>query len=309
MRRTSYHGHGSRTGRRPDPWFWAQAVVLTAVAGMAVTTASGAGQSAVPTPRRIVSLVPAVTEMLFAIGAGPIVVGVSSFDRYPAEARTRPSVGALIDPDFERIATLRPDLVITYGSQTDLLTRLERTAVPAYIYRHAGLADVTVTLRELGRRVGRQAAADGLADRIDRELAQVRASVAGRSRPGTVLVFGREPGTLRGMYASGGIGFLHDMLELAGGRNLFADVARENLQVSSEQLLSRAPEVVLEVRSSDDWDTDRVRRERDAWRVLPSVPAVRTGRIYILADDKLTIPGPRVAETARMFAEALHQAR
>src|SRR5688500_14437022 len=82
------------------------------------------------TPTRIISLIPAVTEMLFAIGAGPQVVAVSSFDRYPPEVEKLQRVGALIDPDVERILTLRPDLVAIYNSQTDLRAQLERAKVP-----------------------------------------------------------------------------------------------------------------------------------------------------------------------------------
>ena len=88
--------------------------------------------SAQPKPARIVSLIPAVTEMLFAIGAGDQVVGVSTFDTYPKEATTRPRVGGLFDPNFEAILTLRPDLVVVYGSQEELIRRLGRASIPIY---------------------------------------------------------------------------------------------------------------------------------------------------------------------------------
>lgn len=279
-------------------------LTLAALVLFAATAArpAVAGQAV---PARIISLVPAVTEMLFAMGAGPTVVGVSSFDRYPPEAETRPSVGALLDPDFERILSLRPDLVVAYGSQTDLLRRLRQASIAVHEYRLGGLGNVTATIRELGVRIGRRQAASDLADRIDRDLEGIRTSSAGRQRPVTVVVFGREPGSLRGMFVSGGVGFLHDLLVLAGGRNAFADVARENLQVSPEQLLARAPEVILEVRSSPGRSQPRLTAELDAWRSLPSLPAVRNRRIHILADDKFTIPGPRIVESARAFAEAL----
>lgn len=272
-------------------------------------SAYAAPQTANGPARRIVSLVPSVTEMLFAIGAGVHVVGVSSFDRFPAEVRSRPAVGALLDPDLERIATLKPDLVIVYGSQAELSSRLSRLSVPTYAYRHSGLSDITETLRDIGKRVGYEAQASGLAAEIDADLHKVRSRVAGRPAPLTALVFGREPGSLRGVYASGGVGFLHDMLTLAGGRNVFATVTHENLQVSSEQMLATAPEVILEVRSSGGWTEARMQEERRAWNILPSLPAVRTGRVYILADDMLTIPGPRVATAAARFAETLHPGR
>ena len=105
-------------------------------------------------PGRIVSLVPAVTEMLFAIGAGPQVIAISSYDQDPPEVQRLPRVGALLDPDVERILSLRPDLVVTYGSQTDLKQQLDRASIPIFDYRHAGLADITATIRRLGAATG-----------------------------------------------------------------------------------------------------------------------------------------------------------
>jgi iron complex transport system substrate-binding protein len=253
-------------------------------------------------PTRIVSLVPAVTEMLFAIGAGPAVVGVSSFDRYPPEAATRPQVGALVDPDFERILRLRPDLVIVHHTQTELIGRLTRAGIASHTYRHAGLADVTSTLRELGTRVGRPDDAARVAKTIEAELASIRAASAGQPPQRTALVFGREPGALRGIYVSGGIGFLHDLLELAGAVNVFADVRREGLQISAEVLLARAPDVIIEIRSSQNWTPARAAEERAVWNRLPALPAVRNGRVHLLADDSLSVPGPRIVQSARAIA-------
>ena len=284
-------------------------LLLTLTAPVAVrgpAPLEAAQDSRAAAPRRIISLVPAVTEMLFAIGAGPAVVGVSTFDRYPEQVATRPRVGALVDPDFERILTLRPDLVVVYGSQDDLMQRLARANIPIYRYRHATLDDILRTIREIGELVGRLEDADRLATRIAADLDAIRASVAGRPRPRTVILFGREPGSLRGMYASGGYGFVHDMLEIAGGEDIFADVPRENLQATAETLLARAPEVIIELRSSGTgWTPERLAAERAVWRGLPSLPAVRSGRIRILTDESLTVPGPRVAESVRRIAEAL----
>ena len=256
---------------------------------------------------RIVSLVPAATEMLFDMGAGSDVIAVSSFDRFPPEVTRLPSVGALVDPDFERILTLEPTLVVVYGSQDDLMGRLDRASIPYFRYTHAvadGLGAVTATMRELGRRVGRDAEAEVAADRIERRLDEVRAAAAGRARPATALVFGREPGTLRGIQVSGGVGFLHDLLVIAGGRNAFEDVARENLQASVETMLQRAPEVIIELRTVPQTSTDDT--DATAWNRLATIPAVRNGRITVLADPGLSIPGPRVADAARAFLSVLH---
>jgi iron complex transport system substrate-binding protein len=291
---------------------WVRGLVGWAAIG---ATASGIGVvAAAPMARpvepqaplhRIVSLIPAVTEMLFAMDAGNEVVGVSTFDHYPPAVETRTRVGALVDPDFERIISLRPDLVVVYATQSDLIARLDRAHLPIFKYQHAGLADVTATMRTLGTRIGRAREAEREATRVEHELDAVRASTAGRPRPRTALVFGREAGALRGIFVSGGVGFLHDMLEVAGGTNVFGDVRQQSLQASAELLIARAPEVILELRPDEKWSDDRLRQETAVWKGLPTLPAVRSGRVYILADDRLLVPGPRVAEAVRMMAGAV----
>jgi iron complex transport system substrate-binding protein len=256
-------------------------------------------------PTRIISLIPAVSEMLFAIGAGPQVVAVSSFDDYPPEVLTLPRVGALLDPDLERILSLRPDLVIVYESQVDLRRQLERATIPMFVYKHASLADVAFTIRQLGTRIGRDEQADALVRRIDEKLADIQRRVAGRPRPRTLLVFGRDALTLRGIYASGGFGFLHDMLSAAGADNVFADVKQQSVQATTELILARRPEVILELRSGD-MTAERQRKEVAVWQALSSVPAVRTGRIAIITDPRTVVPGPRVAEGTELIARALH---
>lgn len=257
-------------------------------------------------PKRIVSLIPAVTEMLFAIGAGEQVVGVSSFDTFPPEATTRPAVGGLFDPNYETILSLRPDLVITYGSQDELVRRLDATRIPHYSYRHGGLAQITSTIRDLGRVTGHVDQAERVAAGIEAELDEVRRAARGRSSPRVLLVFGREDGSLRGLFVSGGVGFLNDLVVAAGGQNVMADVQREGLQLSAEQLLVRAPEVVIELRGGAEWSDERRARELAVWKTA-RIPAARSGRVSILTDESLVIPGPRVVTAAKAIAGAVHR--
>jgi iron complex transport system substrate-binding protein len=257
-------------------------------------------------PRRIVSLVPALTEMVFAMGAGDRVIAVSSYDDDPPEVRKLPRVGALLDPDVERIIAMRSDLVLLYGSQTDLMTQLRRASIPYYEYRHAGLTGVTTTLRELGKTLGRRTQAEAVAADIERRLAELRRRSAGYDKPRVLLVFSREPGSLRNIYASGGRGFLHDMLEAAGGVNVFADIQTEAVQASSELVLARRPEVIIELRSTNIPTPDEQAAAMSAWRALASVPAVRNDRLHFLPGRWVVVPGPRVAEGAEAMFRMIH---
>jgi iron complex transport system substrate-binding protein len=299
----------------------ALAAIAAAAAGLAGSNAAkalretgsammtGSTQSAADSrkiPRRIVSLVPALTEMLFAIGAGPQVVAVSSFDEFPAEVKKLPRVGALLDPDTERILALRPDMVVVYGSQSDLQAQFARAQVRTFAYRHGGISTILDTVRELGDATGHDTAAAALVRDLQTRLDAVRARVKGRPRPRVLLVFERQPRTLREVYASGGRGFLQEMLAIAGGQNVFADVAAESVQPSTETILARAPAVILEVRAEGLIAAREVAGQSQVWSTLASVPAVRDGRIHFLSGDYLVVPGPRFAQATEAFARVLH---
>ena len=274
-----------------------------ALAGLIVALA---GTLDAQQPRRIISLVPALTEMLFAIGAGPQVVAVSSYDEFPPHVKALPRVGALLDPDTERILSLKPDLVVTYGSQVDLQTQLKRASIATFDYRHGGLDHILITIAELGRRTGHVEASQQAVAEIESRIAAVKARVAGKSRPRTLLVFSREARALRNVYVSGGRGFLHDMLVAAGGQDVFEDVGRESLQATTEIILARAPDVILELRPDNIPAGRALDEETQVWSRLAAVPAVKTGRVYFITGQQMTVPGPRVADGIERMAKVLH---
>jgi len=287
----------------------AAATILCVGLFVALTTLyrpAPAGRPGAADARRIVSLVPALTEMLFAMGAGAQVVGVSSYDDFPDEVRSRPRVGALLDPDVERILSLEPDLVLVYGSQTDLAGQFARAGIRVYAYRHGGIANVLGTIRDLGRLTGHAAEAERLAGQLQADLDSTRARVAGRPAPRTMVVMGRDAMALRGVYASAGVGFLHELLGVAGGEDVFADVAREGVQPSNETLLTRAPDVIIELHAGDEPAPDVLQQERAVWSLLPSLPAVRNSRVHLLYGSYLMSPGPRLARAAEVMARVLH---
>ena len=150
-------------------------------------------------------------------------------------------MGALLDPDVERILSLRPDLVLTYGSQTTLEAQLARAGIKVFSYRHAGIAGILQGLRDLGAATGHAAEGDRKARELQAQLDAIRARVRSLPRPRTLLVFGRQPQSLQQMYVSGGVGFLHDLLDIAGGANVFADVrARIGAAVAGDAADARA---------------------------------------------------------------------
>ena len=173
------------------------------------------------------------------------------------------------------------------------------------MYSHAGLPDITATLREIGDRVGHGGEAADVATAIEGRIAQVRKRVASLQRPRTLIVFDRETLALRGVYASGGVGFIHDMVDAAGGANVFADVKQQAVQATTELILARRPEVILELRGDPVAPEIRA-KEIALWHALGSVPAVRTDRVYFIDQQMTVVPGPRVAEAVELIARTLH---
>jgi cobalamin transport system substrate-binding protein len=283
-------------------------IAVLLFAAMAAVACRGAAPPAPVRAQRIVSLVPAVTEMLYAVGAGPQVVGVSSYDHFPPEVETLPKVGALIDPDTERILSLRPDLVVVYGSQTDVEARFKKAGIQTFNYRH-GATDAILgtldTITALGTATGHEAQAREVVVRITTGLDRVRMRVAGLTRPRTMLVIGRQPGTMQGLFVAGGSGFLNEMLETAGGQNVFEEVKRESVQPSSETLLRRAPDVLIELRASQPAGNYQA-GDLEVWNTLASIPAVRDHRVHVLVGDLVVVAGPRLAEGAEAIARTLH---
>ena len=207
---------------------------------------------------------------------------------------------------MEQIFALRPDLVLLYETQRDQIAQLRRAGIPVFAHAHGGLTDTLSVIRRLGARIGQPQDAARVSGTIETRLAALRSRLGGRTPPRVLLVFGREPGSLRNVYASGGVGFLHDMLGAAGGRNVFAAVRRESVQLTSEAILAAAPEVIVELTYDKRMTAATQAAEIAVWDRLPAVPAVRTRRVYLLLGNQFVQPGPRLADATEAIAQVLH---
>lgn len=265
----------------------------------AVSVTDDAGRTvALPRPaRRIVALLPAVTETLFAMGAGDRMVGRTDYDT-DAYAADLPSVGGGLDPSLEALAALRPDLVIaweTAGGAT-LRHRLERLGIPVFAVRTQDTADVYANLERLGRLIAHERGADSVARAMRWGVDAVRASVAGLPRPTVLYVVGTDP-----PMTAGPATFVAELIGVAGGRSVFPEVRQEWPQLSLEEIVRRQPEVVI-VPVSAGAEPPRLAR-LPGWGELR---AVREGRVVTVDGDLLNRPGPRLDAAARALRAAIH---
>ncbi len=234
---------------------------------------------------RIVSLAPSVTELLFAVGAGPQVVGRTSWCRYPVAALAVPDVGDGLNPNIEAVAARHPDLVLLYHSPLNVTAAAQLTGlgIPAVVLRQDRLADVARHARLLGAVTGRGAAGDSIARVMD-SLAAVPRPAPGRR---VAFVVWDNPPTIIGAGS-----YLDELAGLAGAANVFADVRGASAVVSLETIADRDPDAVIVLADSATGPTPAWAR-RPEWRV---VPAVRAGRLIVLPADLFGRPSPRAAE-------------
>jgi iron complex transport system substrate-binding protein len=246
-------------------------------------------------PGRIVSLNPTTTELLFALGAGPRLVGRSSACDYPAGAAAVPSLGGGFPPAVEAVLGARPDLVVLYHSAGNAAAaaRLRELGIPVLRLRTDRLRDVARAARVLGEALGTGAAGDSIADRLERRLAAEHSVRRDSTKlVPTLLLAWDQP-----VIALGAGSFVSELVELAGGRNVFADIAAPSAPVSLEAIAERAPSVVLLVGSEIPG-----LEHRPEWRTLP---AVRAGRLLRLSESSSNRPSPRAPAAVRALRARL----
>ena len=248
---------------------------------------------------RIVSLAPSLTEIAYAAGAGAALVGTVEYSDYPAEARDLPRVGDGWSVDIERVLALRPDVVLAWSSGTPQATieRLEAVGLRVVTVPTFRLADVSAALRLVGRLAGTPAIAGEAARRFDDEIDRLRRQHVGTSVLTVFIQIDDQP-----LFTVGGRHVLSEVVELCGGRNVFADLAQVAPQVDVEAVLARDPQVIL---STDDTVADPAAM----WRRWPQLESVRAATIYPLPSDLVARATPRLAQGVAATCRALDDAR
>lgn len=274
--------------------------VIALVAAVAAT--------AVP-PQRIVSTAPSITELLYALGLGDRVVGVTNYCRYPPAARLKPKIGDYTSPNIEAIAALKPDLVIIQTNPVRLGERLQALHLKTLEINQDDLAALYNSFRVVGAATGTEAAAQRLVEDTQSKLDKIRRRAASLPRVRVMFVIGRTPNRLDGLVVVGKASYLNEIMRTAGGENVFRDAPSQYPSVSLEEVLARNPEVVVDM--GDMSDTLNVTPEHqrevvDLWQKMGSIAAVKQHRVFAVASDIFVVPGPRVVNAAEAFFGMLH---
>ena len=252
--------------------------------------------------RRIITLTPHVTEMVYAAGGGQRIVATVTASDFPAEARALPRIGDGVAPDPEKVAAYKPDLVVGWlASQADALEALD---IPVFINAPRVLEDIPDSIETFGILLGTSGVARPRADDLRRKLdALAPAGAPLQSRPVRVFVqSGTEPD-----YTLGADHILSDVIALCGGVNVFADSPMAAPRVSPEGVLAAAPEVVIVGRAGTLAGSPDA-AARDYWKSV-GLPAAAAGRVYSFDADTIYRPGPRMIDTAPQVCNVIRQAR
>lgn len=277
-------------------------VGLTLQTGLLRPATAGEPETAQPwgAPRRLVTLAPSLTEMVFAVGAGERLVGVDRHSDFPPEARQLPRVGSYIHPDVERVVALKPDLVLAVrdGTPPHLLARLKYVGIPVHVVDPRTLEGVIATLVEVGARVGAARQAAELAGNLSRRLARIKnlASQA-RSRPRVFFQIGVAP-----LVSAGSHTLIDELITTAGGLNVAAG-GPPYPRFSREQVLALRPEVIIITTMEREGLFEQVKAGWQRWEALP---AVREGRIHLIDSDLVDRPGPRIFAGLEQVFRLLH---
>ena len=251
-------------------------------------------------PKKIISLAPNITEVLFRLGLDREIVGVSIHCNFPEKARRKIQVGSYINLDFEKIIFLKPDLVIATGTGNtrNMVERLEKLGFPTYVIFPKNFDGILQSIDHLGRVVNREKEAEAIIQEMKRRRQRVIERTQGLPRPKVFLQIGEFP-----IVTVGKGSFGDNLIDLAGGENIARNEKKMYPRLGKEEILKRSPEVILISSMNPKGDYQRLLQEWSRWKMIP---AVRNGRIHMIDSDLIDRPSPRIIDGLEEITKVLH---
>lgn len=254
------------------------------------------------TPKRIISINPAATEIIYSLECEDRLIAVSNFCDYPPQAQEIAKIGGDINPNFERINALRPDLIILQGRCENVVDFCEQKQIEYINIQLRNTEEFYHNIKWLGEKLECQNEAETLCNKIRKELETIRAKVSGLKKRKVFFSLYRTPGTLTSITTIGPETFLNELIDMAGGVNIFNDVKQDYPVISKETLLKRQPEIIIEPYSHSKDETSVL----NDWRNLEGLKAVENKNVHVVDADIMLKPGPRVVKAALILAKLIH---
>lgn len=277
-----------------------QRVFLAALILFIINTQSFSNDS----PKRIVSLSPNLTQVIYALGDLDQVVGVTIYDEFPEQVKDLPKVGGWINPNYEAILALKPDLVVLMKDQyISFGEKLNNLGLKTFTAKsNDSINDIIDSISELGEILNKTQEAERLSLYIDSNLKEIGKKTKNTKKKRVLIVVGRNPGTLEDIYVIGTNNYINELITLAGGENVVKN-ERNALKITKEAVFSFNPDVIIEI---NHLKMDRENEIIDIWSNLNQINAVKNDQVYILSSKVLLHPSQRIVEGANVLTEVLH---
>lgn len=255
-------------------------------------------------PRRIISLSPNITQIIYALGAWDNVVGVTIYSDYPPEAKDMAKVGGWVNPNMEAIVALKPDLVVLMKDQNTIFgQKLDHLGLKkSVIDSNESVSDILESISTLGEVLNRKREADRLVTELRTSLDRITEATKEAQKKSVLIVVGRNPGTLEDIYVIGRDNYMNELLNMAGGENVIEN-KRLSIKLTKEAILTLDPDVIIEINHNKSGRESQI---LGTWAELKLAKAVRNNQVFILPSTVLLHPSQRIVEGARILTQILH---
>jgi iron complex transport system substrate-binding protein len=236
-------------------------------------------------------------------------VGVTDFCHFPPEVKWKEKVGGWINPNIEKIVSLKPDLVLSvkfYGRNEETLRNL---GIPVLVLDYVTMKDILNSYDILGKRLGLVSRAQEARKRLEDRLNRIRSMDGGQKPISVLFVIGHDPGQIRQIYAVGSHDYINDLITWVGGKNIISDSKIPYPLASKEEILRRDPDVIFDALPKSEVKEEDFLREKEAWNQLPTLKAVRRGQVYCFNNEDFTIPGPTMVHLGEYLSKTFQKVR
>ncbi|MEC7640753.1 MAG: helical backbone metal receptor [Nitrospinota bacterium] len=257
-------------------------------------------------PQQIISLSPSITEVLFALGAGYRVVGVTDFCLYPEQAKHLPKVGGLLNHNPEAVISLQPDLLIHHYDSENINKFSDHLGIQSLSVSFDNLENIYRSIKKIGRALGTQERANRLNEKLRGKIRHYRSKIQGRKPKSVLLILGDSEDPMKDLYAVGKGTFLDELLTLAGGKNILSSSPVLYPKVSREYIISASPEIIIVAGPKARLSPEELKKKKKQWKRFTTVRAVKDGNVHYIGADYILIPGPRLTQIVENFIKIIH---
>ena len=250
-------------------------------------------------PHRIVSVAPSITEILFALGAGDQVVGVTTYCNYPEAAKAKPKIGGYTTPSLETILGLRPDQVIMMKNRPDVAQKLRQAGIDVTELQPENLAGIYESIRTIAEKIGVPARGRSLIQSIEGQLHAIATEKGDGPKPKVLFIVGRTPGAVSDLIAVGRGSYISELIALAGADNVFADTGVPYPKVNMEDVIRRNPDVIIDMGHNEMVTEKQKQSVKQLWKKYSFLRAVQRDAVFPISADYFVTPGPRVGLAVR----------